>query len=140
MKINHEVFFQQETNISHSPNKPYHQSLRRYPSSQAFSSSGLILGSHEREPPFDVRSHSTFRRCSLQFKRGSTIIGGIPFDIKCLAFVTRSCTTVICNGRKSPSFFFPLFFPPFFSPICFLSRFFPLSLSLSFLLSLLFYI
>lgn len=70
--------------------------------------SGLIQWlRYEGEPaPFDVRSHSTFRRCSLQFKRGSTIIGGIPFDIKCLAFVTLSSTFQLSgNGRKSRSFF-----------------------------------
>ena len=73
---------------SRLPNK---QGTRRYPCRRVeVSSSGLIPGSHEREPALDVRSYSTFRRCSLQFKRGSTIIGGIPFDIKCFAFVTRS--------------------------------------------------
>lgn len=90
------------------------------------------MASLPKAPLDDVRSHSTFRRCSLQFKRGSTIIGGIPFDIKCLAFVTLSSTFQLSgNGRKSHSFFSSLL-SPFLLLISFLSpplSFFPLSLS-----------
>lgn len=90
------------------------------------------MASQPKAPLDDVRSHSTFRRCSLQFKRGSTIIGGIPFDIKCLAFVTLSSTFQLSgNGRKSHSFFSSLL-SPFLLLISFLSpplSFFPLSLS-----------
>lgn len=73
------------------------------------------MASLPKAPLDDVRSHSTFRRCSLQFKRGSTIIGGIPFDIKCLAFVTLSSTFQLSgNGRKSHSFFSSLLSPTYF--------------------------
>ena len=122
---------EKEMESSRLPNK---QGTRRYPCRRVeVSSSGLIPGSHEREPALDVRSYSTFRRCSLQFKRGSTIIGGIPFDIKCLAFVTRSSPQLPATeeeriARSFSSFslssfltlpFFPSFPSFLFTPLLF---------------------
>lgn len=97
------------------------------------------MASQPKAPLDDVRSHSTFRRCSLQFKRGSTIIGGIPFDIKCLAFVTLSSTFQLSgNGRKSHSFFSSLLSPTYFLSLP-SSLFFP-SFSLVFSFLLLFFL
>lgn len=97
------------------------------------------MASLPKAPLDDVRSHSTFRRCSLQFKRGSTIIGGIPFDIKCLAFVTLSSTFQLSgNGRKSHSFFSSLLSPTYFLSLP-SSLFFP-SFSLVFSFLLLFFL
>lgn len=69
----------------------------------------------------------------------TTIIGGIPFDIKCLAFVTLSSTFQLSgNGRKSHSFFSSLLSPTYFLSLP-SSLFFP-SFSLVFSFLLLFFL